>query len=248
MLFKLIRNIIAGMLVFSMCVGFTGCFKKAGVEDEDVTQVEGVNQELYGQVQEIQSNVLQLNSGKLDISSQADSTRNTEVVKADFVFDVGEDGKLSYIQYQYDKKGKIIACEYSDGVTVQQWLIGNGWCTMNANPYTQENTHRYLQLLSTTPDINTVEGVFLEQKNNTDLYTLTLNVEELNNTTYKDSATEVENEMIEINTNKDGEMVSYLSTAKLKNIETNSDNLYTLEIVLSSYDEEIEKPDLKEYS
>lgn len=245
MLFKLKRRIIAGMLIFSICVGFTGCFKKD--ESEDVTQTESVNQELYGQVQEVQSNILLLNSGKLDISSQADSTRNTEIVKADFVFDVGEDGRLSYIQYQYDKKGKIIACEYSDGVTIQQWLIGNGWCTMSTNPYTQENSHRYLQLLSTTPDINAVEGVFLEEKNNTDLYTITLNAEELNNTTYKDSATEVQNEMIEINTNKEGAMVSYLNTAKLKNIENDTDNLYTLEIVVSAYDEEIVKPDLKEY-
>lgn len=245
MLFKIVKKVIAGMLVFSVCLGFVGCFKKE--DDPDTEIVTKADETLYSQVEEIQNNILSLNSGKLDITSQADSTKNTEIVKADFVFDVSDDGKLSYIQYQYDKKGKIIACEYSDGITIQQWLIGNGWCTMSTNPYTKENTHRYLQLLSTTPNIQAVEGVFLEEKTNTDLYTLTLNVEELNNTTYKDSATEVQNEMIEINVDKQGQMTSYLNTAKLLNTDLNKENIYILEITLSDYDEEIVKPDLKEY-
>lgn len=241
MLFKFIRKLLAGMLILALCLGLASCSNKT-VDDTVL-----VDEETYFEVEQIQNDILLLNSGKLDIISQADSTKNTEIVKADFVFDVGDDGKLSYIQYQYDKKGKIIACEYSDGVIIQQWLIGNGWCTMSTNPYTRENPHRYLQLISTTPTINSIEDITSQENNNNNLYTLELNPEELNNTTYKDSDNKVQNELIELNTNQDGELTKYLNTAKLTNTDTNKDSIYTLEISVSDYDNEIVKPELKEY-
>lgn len=250
MLFKLTQKLIAGMLVLSICLGFTSCFKKDDSIEGDGESITApvLDEKLFSEVEEVQNNILLLESGKLNITSQADSTRNTEITKADFVFDVKDDGRLCYIQYQYDKKGKIIACEYSDGVTIEQWLIGNGWCTMSTNPYTQENTHRYLQLLSNTPSEDAIDEIVLEEKTNTNLYTIALNSEELNLTTYKDSAMEVQNEMVEINVDKNGNMSSYLNTARLKNSETDIENVYTLEIALSDYDEEIVRPDLKEYN
>lgn len=248
MLFKIIKKIITGMLVFAICLGCVSCSKQEDVTDENQTQTTKVDETLYSEVKEIQNNVLLLDSGKLDITSQADSTKNTELIKADFVFDISDDGRLSYIQYQYDKKGKIIACEYSNGITIEQWLIGNGWCTMSTNPYTNENTHRYLQLISNTPEINAINSITMEEKTNTDLYTLTMNAEELNNTTYKDSDTKVNTKMIEINVDKEGELTSYLNTAKVTDEVTEEENIYTLEIVLSEYDDEIERPELKEYN
>ncbi len=240
MLFKFTRKIIAGMLILALCLGITSCSKK----EEETTLVD---EKTYSEVEQIQNDVLLLDSGRLDIISQSDSTKNTEIVKADFVFDVSDDGKLSYIQYQYDKKGKIIACEYSDGTVIQQWLIGNGWCTMSTNPYTRENPHRYLQLLATTPNINAVNTITVDEKSNNNLYTLSLNPEELNNTTYKDSALQVQNELIEINIDQDGDLTKYLNTAKLTNTDVDKDSIYTLEISVSDFDEDIVKPELKEY-
>lgn len=241
MLFKFIRKLLAGMLILALCLGLASCSNK---KVDDTTMVD---EETYLEVEQLQNDILLLDSGRLDIISQSDSTKNTEIVKADFVFDVSDDGKLSYIQYQYDKKGKIIACEYSDGIVIEQWLIGNGWCTMSTNPYTIEKPHRYLQLISTTPTINSIEDITSQEKNKDNLFTLTLNAEELNNTTYKDSASKVQNELIELNTNQEGELTKYLNTAKLTNTDTDKESIYTLEISVSDYDEEIVKPELKEY-
>lgn len=242
MLFKFLRKLLLVLaLISAICLSLTSCSKK-----DDQTDIAKVNEKNYTEVEEIQNDVLLLDSGRLDIISQSDST-STEIVKADFVFDISDDGKLSYIQYQYDKKGKVIACEYSDGTVIQQWLIGNGWCTMSTNPYTRENPHRYLQLLSATPNITAINSITLDEKTNNNLYTLDLNAEELNNTTYKDSLFEVQNELIEINFDQEGDLTKYLNTAKLSHNDTDKESIYTLEISVSDFDEDIVKPDLKEY-
>lgn len=204
----------------------------------------------YDTVCKAQAEVASMTSGKLTVMSRYENSRKNAQIKSEFTFSQTPDGKLAYCQTQTDSAGKIIYCDYSDGQKAEQWFIGKGWSEASRLSYSTENPHRYIRLIA-SPHSKEVITELVSSPNGADTqYTLTMNAQELNKTTYMDADFEVISQSIVIVTDKDGKLTSYDDTAQISDKATKTPTEYGLSITLSDANAsiEIKRPDLRDYS
>lgn len=231
----MLKKISAVLLAAAVCLGFAGCSSASGK---------------YDAVRKAQEAVSEWNSCKALVTASYDNSVKSSRMVNEFTFRLTSSGNYEYCQTQYDQNNKAVYCEYSDGETAEQWLIGKGWSGIGATVYNQKSPHRYIQLLSTTFDKKAVGEVTVEEQEKNIRYTIALNAEHLNETTYKDADIEVLEETVIATLNEAGELVSYEDEAKVFDKQSEQECVYSLNIQLSEINTvaEILKPELRDYS
>lgn len=231
----MLKKISAVLLAAAVCLGFAGCSSASGKYDE---------------VRKAQEAVAGWSSCKALVTTSYDNSVKSSRMVNEFAFRLTSSGNYEYCQTQYDQNNKAVYCEYSDGENSEQWLIGKGWSGMGVTVYNQKNPHRYIQLLSTPFEKKAIREVAVEEQEKNIRYTVSLNPDRLNETTYKDADIEVMEETVIATLNEAGELISYEDEAKIFDKQTEQECTYSLKAQLSEINTvaEIVKPELRDYN
>ena len=231
----MLKKIAMMGLALALCVSATACSSDG---------------KKHLELKNAQDTILNLESGKITVVSQIEDNTSSDTIKSELIFKTNADGVISYCQTQYDLNNKPIYCEYSDGEKSEQWLVGIGWNVIDNTQYTKENPHRYTQLLSTEIDKNAIDSINCETSENASTYTVELDPDILNKTTYQNSGVEVVTESVTMLVNANEELVRYNDTSTILDVATQSESTYMLEMSLSEQNvvNEITRPDLRDYT
>lgn len=227
------KKILCLLLAFIMLLSFVGCSKGKNISN----------------LTSAQEALLNLLSGKISVTAQIETEGSTDSVKSEFVFMKDENGKFKFCHTQYDNQNKIIFCEFSDGDTAKQWLIGRGWNEIGAVSYNIKNPHRFLKLLSTPFEKNKVKSIEAEAQDGGTNYTITINPDKVNKTAYKDADISVISQTVTVFINDNNEILSYTDTSTILDKAQNVETLYMLSFIVSEQNSitKIECPKLREY-
>lgn len=228
------KKIITAALAVSLCLGISGCSGSKG----------------YTTVKKAQEELLNLQSGRMIVSTQAVRADKSDASQTEFSFRLTASGVYEYCQMQFDRNNKAIYCEYSDGEKSEQWLVGSGWSVSEATAYTKDNPHRYLKLLSTPIDQKSIAEITEEKEGEKTRYQITLDPKHLNETAYREADLTVKEELISILISETGELLSYTDHAVMADKSTGQESEYTLDMQISDQNSvmEIKRPDLRSYS
>lgn len=210
----------------------------------------GKDGEKLSSVKKAQESVCSLTSGELSILSTSFSAQREETVKSNFLFTTDSSGNLIYCHTQKDKSDKIVFCEYNDGSTAEQWLIGKGWSQIDVPVYNADNPHRFLALITTPIDKKSVDNIVCEETQDESKYIIALNPDFLNENTYKNADFTVSAQTITLSLNKDGVLCSYSDSAEMTDRQTEKTSRYTLSLDITNQNSvsSVERPELREYT
>ena len=228
------KKIFCLVLAFIMILSLAGCSKGKNVSN----------------LKSAQGALLNLLSGKITVSAQIETNGSTDTVKSEFVFLKDENGKFKFCHSQYDNQNKPIFCEFSDGDTAKQWLIGRGWSEIDAVQYSKDNPHRFIRLLSTPFDKRQVKSITSTKEDGGVSYVVTINPDRVNKTTYKEADISVLSQTVTVFVNDKNEILSYTDTSTILDKSTNTETLYMLSFVISDQNAvtKVECPELREYN
>lgn len=227
------KKIIATALILCICLALGGCKSNKTTDYSDVKKAQ---QQLFKQ-----------SSGHMVMSSEVNSVSKSDKIVTDFTYKLTPDGVMEYCQSQQDVSNKMVFCEFGDGVTSEQWLIGHGWSVIDPIQYTAENPHKFLQLLGSELDKKVVSEVSKKEEQTNVRYDIILDSEELNKTVYKDSEIEVLAQDISFLIDANGNIITYNDNATILDKATNTNAEYTLEVKVSEHNtvSEVKKPELR---
>ena len=227
------KKLGAGLAALVLCAGLTGC---SGSKE-------------YGEMKAAQEAVLSLTGGKLVMTAGYEKPGGSDRIVTEFVFRLTEAGTYSYCQTQFDRNNKPVYCEFSDGQKTEQWLIGKGWSDINAALYTPDEPHRYLQVLSTPLDKKAVRAITVTDEAGNRRYDAEMDPSRLNETVYTDGASELLEETVSLLLSDAGELLCYNDEARIRDVEMDEEDYYTLEMQLSEANmvTEIARPELRGY-
>lgn len=231
----MLKKIIAASLTLVLCFSLTAC---------------GSDGKKHMELKNAQDAILDLQGGKITVTSQFEGENKSDTIKTELVFKSNDSGIMTYCQTQYDQNNKPVYCEYSDGEKSEQWLVGRGWSVLDTVQYTKESPHRYNKLLATSFDKKAIDTIICDEAEAVKTYTLELDPKVLNKTTYKDADIEIVSQSVSVLVNEKNELVRYNDTSKVIDRETNNENLYILEMVLSDQNavKEVLRPELRDYA
>lgn len=227
------KKIIATALVICICLSLAGCKSKKTND--------------YSDVKKAQAQLLKQSSAHMVMTSEVNSVTKSDKVVTDFTYKLTPDGVMEYCQSQQDVSNKMVFCEFGDGTTSEQWLIGHGWSVIEPVEYTVENPHKILQLLGNELDKKVIAEVTKNDEQTSIRYDITLNVEELNKTVYKDATIEVLAQDVSYTIDASGNIITYNDNATVLDKATNTNAEYTLEVKVSEQGtvSEVKKPELR---
>jgi uncharacterized protein YcfL len=227
----MIKRIITAGLIIVLCFGLVGCKSHKG----------------YNNLNKAQENMMKNNSAHLVISSSVKGQSKEDANVTDFVYKLNDKGVMEYVQSQQDANSKMVFCEVNDGEKAEQWLLGNGWSSIDATTYTKENPHRYLLLIAGKIEKKNIAKMTQTNDNTNTVYTIEMDPKRLNKTVYKDAAIEVKSQNVSFTVNENGDIICYNDKAVIYDKETDTEAEYMLEVQISEHNAitEIKKPDLQ---
>ena len=231
---KRIGMLTAMLLV--VAVLFTGCG--------------GADAALYEEADTVLSGVQSLTGGEFALSVQYEESQGSGAYIGTFVFMRKESGALSYCQTQLDQNDQVVFCEYSDGSSVEQWMIGQGWQSLSREPYTDTELHPYLRMLSTQYERGEIREIQKQVDESGSVYTLFMDAGKMTKKQYADETSQiaVKEQTITLTVNTEGQLTAYEEQTILTDTQTQIDSSYSVTINLSKHNAvtEIQKPKLRE--
>lgn len=231
----MLKKITIILMTFAVCISVCACSSNGKKNME---------------LQNAQSSILNLDSGKITVISQIETQDNADTIKSELIFKSNENGVLSYCQTQYDLNNKPVYCQYSDGEKCEQWLVGKGWSVLDTMQYSKDNPHRYAKLMATPFDKKAIDNIVCNETETEKTYSLELDPKVLNKTTYKNTDIEIISQSVTMLVNENDELVRYNDTSEILDKSTDSQNLYMLEMSLSDQNniKEVNRPELRDYA
>ncbi len=231
----MLKKIALAVMIFAVCVSMVACSSDG---------------KKHMELKNAQNTILDLDSGKITVTSQFEAENKSDTIKSEFVFKTNPSGVISYCQTQYDLNNRPVYCEYSDGEKSEQWLVGRGWSVLDNTQYSKDNPHRYTKLLATSFDKKAIDSIICDETETEKTYTMELDPKVLNKTTYKDTEIEIISQSVTMLVNAKDGLVRYNDTSKVLDKSTDTQSLYMLEMALSEQNavKEVARPELREYS
>lgn len=229
----MIKKISIAVLILALGITMVGCGS--------------VPKKQYDNLKKVQESFLKQNSCHLIINSKVGGEETQDANITDFVFKVNDKGVMEYCQSQQDGSNKLVFCEYGDGEKAEQWLLGNGWSTINPVAYSKDNPHKYINLLTNSFDKKAISKLSKETELTNTSYILEMDAKKLNKTVYKDTSIEIVSQKITYLVNANGNLICYNDVAVIYDKEADTKAEYQLEVQVSDHNAvtEIKKPEVR---
>ncbi|MEG0894813.1 MAG: hypothetical protein RSE93_03795 [Oscillospiraceae bacterium] len=224
------KKVISKILVVCMAICLVGCSSK----DTEMSKIE-----------DAQNNISSMTSGKFEISTMVKTNTRTDATKTEFTFQQMQNGIIEYCQSQQDSRNKLVFCEYSDGESAEQWLLGKGWSVIEPTKYTLENPHRFISLITSKIDKGSVKSVTKSEDTSYQVYEVEMDCQKVPVST--EGNEKLTSQKICFYVNSDGLISKYTDETIFVNTQTEQECQYSLEISLSEHNTlaSVKKPDLK---
>lgn len=153
----------------------------------------------------------------------------------------------TYCQKQFDPNGQVTFCEYSDGVTTEQWMIGRGWEEIGESGFTEEKPHRYIVMCAAAPEYRLVQKIEKTEDSAGVCYAVTLDPQKAKEAFYKESGCDVVKQEITVSFDAEGRIAGYREETVLHDPESGFDNVYRAELSWRDHNSvaKIERPALR---
>lgn len=229
----MLKKMLLSVLIISLGIFAVGC--------------NGESKEL-DTIKTAQKKLMSATSGHIIAETALKTDKKSDVTTTDFSYKANENGIFTYCQEAKDSNGKVIFCEVGDGEKAEQWLIGKGWAVIEPVAYTTDNHHKFVSLISTPLDKKTVASVTKTVQDNGTVYTLKLNADVLNKTTYKDTSISLESQVVTFLIDKNGEITEYTDVAIIEDTELGEKNEYSVSVTLDQLNAvaEVKTPEVKQ--
>lgn len=224
---------LAALLLAAACL-FSGC---------------GADKTLYREMESLQKQTAALKSGIITLTVQFEESGVPGEYAAELTFSQTEDGTYAYCQKQFDQNEQVVFCEYSDGKSTKQWLIGRGWEEIGSAQFTKETPHRYLQMISSPYERKMIQNIKKEEDEGGTRYILAMNASRLSKACYPDGAFTVSEQTVTLSFDPEGKMIGYSENTILKQDGSGTENSYRVDLSCKEHNavSTIEEPKLREY-
>ena len=205
----------------------------------------GADRSLYEELSKLQTeNVPESGVIALQVAFSEDGTEGEYT--AELTYCKTENG-YAYCQKQFDPNGQVTFCEYSDGVTAEQWMVGRGWEEIAESGFTEESPHRYLVMCTCLQEYRLIRQIEKTEDAAGVCYTLQLDPQKAKEAFYKESGCDVTKQEITVSFDSEGKISGYREETVLHNAESGYDNVYRAELSWREHGNitKVERPQLR---